>query len=40
MTMVRGNIVYENDKIVAEPGIGKPVSRVKAETENAAPLSI
>lgn len=28
-TLVNGNVVYENGKIVAEPGIGKPVSRLQ-----------
>lgn len=28
LTIVRGNIVFENGKIVAEPGVGLPVSRV------------
>lgn len=34
MTLVRGNIVYENGQILAKPGIGKPVSRVAKHLSN------
>lgn len=38
VTMVRGNIVYEHDKIVGTPGVGQPVSKVNKADASSSPV--